>query len=168
MSQWCYSLKNRGIGHWDVICVWLYCPPTSFHHHFLSQKSSLVPLLCFLSPLYPLGLFNAPSAFFLLLLAVLLCVSFVLFQPVFPDLMPLFFSVLCFIHIINTSFYSFIYLLHWPFAPLPIPVSVWVLCQPLCQDRSPATPASGGTERETGRAHCHCCTGVVLQLGCNL
>lgn len=44
-----------------------------------------------------------------------------------------------------------------------MPVSVWVLCQPLCQDRSPSTPASGGTEGETGRAHCHYWTGVVLQ-----
>lgn len=79
--------------------------------------------------------------------------------------------LLCSIHIINPSFYifyPFIYLLHWPFDPLPMPVSVWVLCQPLCQDRSPATPASGGTERETGRAHCHCWTGVVLQLGYTL
>lgn len=106
--------------------------------------------------------------FFLILLAVLLlCVSFLLRHPVFLDLLPSFSSyfVLCLILIINPSFYifySFIYLLHWPFAPLPMPVSVWVLCQPLCQDRSPATPASRGTERETGRAHCHCWTGVVL------
>lgn len=82
-----------------------------------------------------------------------------------------FLLILCQINIMNPSFYnfySFIYLLHWPFAPLPMPVSVWVLCQPLCQDRSPSTPASGGTEGETGRAHCHYWTGVVLPQGYSL
>lgn len=137
------------------------------------QNLLLSKLLCFLCPLYPLGLFNATPAFTLLPLTVLLCVSFLLFQPVFLDLLPSFspYYIFCLTHIINPSFYifySFIYLLHWPFAPLPMPVSVWVLCQPLCQDRGPATPASGGTERETGRAHSRCWTGVVLQLGCNL
>lgn len=57
--------------------------------------------------------------------------------------------------------YCLLYLLHWPFTPLP--VSVWVLCQALCQDRSPTTAATGGAEGETGRAHCHCWTGVILQ-----
>lgn len=108
-----------------------------------------------------------------ILAVLLICVSLLLLHPVFLDLLPSFSSyhILCSIHIINPSlyiFYSFIYLLHWPFAPLPMPVSVWVLCQPLCQDRSPATPASGGTERETGRAHCRCWTGVVLQRGYTL
>lgn len=155
MSQWCNSLLNWGINHWDVTDIWLYCRPPSFLHHFFSPKSAV--LLLSATPAGTLRLFPTrcpPPA-------------------VFPSLLlhPVFLHFLCLIHIINPSFYifyPFIYLLHWPFAPLPMPVSVWVLCQPLCQDRSPATPASGGTERETGRAHCHCWTGVVLQLGYTL
>lgn len=92
----------------------------------LISQSSLNKLLFFLYPSHPPGLsvFNAPSAFVLILLAVLLlCVSFPLLHPVFHDLMPSFSSyfVLCLIHIINPSFYifySFIYLLHWRFCSL--------------------------------------------------
>ncbi len=161
-------LCSEATGTWtmfDFTAIRLSFYTTSCPQNLLSSHSVLS---------HQLGFFiNFPSVFFLSLLAVLLlCVFFLLLILVFLDHLPLFSSyyILCLIHIINPSlyiFYSFIYILHWPLAPLPMPVSVWVLCQPLCQDRGPATPASGGTERETGRAHCHCWTGVVLQLGKN-
>lgn len=109
---------------------------------------------------------NSSWLFFLLPLAVLLSFSFLLFLDLSSS-----FSTYSLFNPHNKPFLLYFLLLYLSpslaFAPLPMPVSVWVLCQPLCQDRSPATPASGGTERETGRAHCHCWTGVVLQLGCN-
>lgn len=152
MSQWCHLLQSRGLGHWGIDCVWLYCADV------LSTPLPVPSLRCLSSPA------GTPPRSFCLLPVFHSCPLNLFFHVSFFYLFPIMFFVL--IHIMNHSFYifySFIYILHWPFAPLPIPVSVWVLCQPLCQDRSPATPASGGTERETGRAHCHCCTGVVLQ-----
>lgn len=148
--------------------TWLVCDSTAVHlhfyttssvHSFLSSRSSSSSARTnhwsSASQTLPLPF----SRFYLLSFTSV----FLLLHP--PVFLP-FFHIICLNHVINPYiFYSFIYLLHWPFAPLPMPVSVWVLCQPLCQDRSPATPASGGTERETGRAHCYCWTGVVLQLG---
>lgn len=169
MSQWCHSLQKRGMNHWDKNSIWLYFPPPSSLRHLLSLKSSFVTLLRLICPPHPLGLhlqwFFCPFSatcfpclylFIYLFLPQRLCFTFIfslcysLFNPHNKPFLVYF--LLLFIH-----------LLHWPFAPMP--VSVWVLCQPLCQDRSPSTPASGGREGETGRAHCHCWTGVVLQLG---
>lgn len=117
--------------------------------HLLPQ--CLLVSLCF-SHRLALFISSVTSAFVL----ILHCVSsfFGLWPPTF-----IFFLFSCLFEPQNKPpfyiFYSFIY----AFAPLPMPVSVWVLCQPLCQDRSPATQTSGQTEGQTGRAHCHCRTG---------
>lgn len=99
--------------------MWTMSDYTAVHLPFYTTSSPqnllLITLLFFLCPLHPMGRFtsNAPSAFFLILQAVLLLsVSFLLLHPVFLDLLPSFSSYYILFNPHNKPFLLYFLLLY--------------------------------------------------------